>query len=442
MPAAASLLALLVASAHAISLYPTDDTYCAISFEGGKAKAPLTNETGNSSTLDVSKNHHAFVQFNAAAQLPGATVTSATLTIYFTTVTKTGNLALCLVTSPWTETFKGSTVPEPDFGEAFATIPAASVVAKKFAVIDVTPEVQAWVSGASSSDHGFAIISPDNLASVQIGAKEGAGSGYPATLQVETAAPGAAPPTNVIPVLGMVWIKPGTFVMGSPASDPDSSSVERPQTTVTLTKGFWMGAHPVTQAEYTAVIGSNPSNFSANPNNPVEEVNWAAANTYCTTLTASESAAGRLPAGWAYRLPTEAEREYCCRAGARTTRFCYGDDSGANTNNPSGGALGNYAWYEANSNLTTQPVEQKLGNAWGLMDMHGNVSEWCQDWYGNYPGGAVIDPQGPATGSARVIRGGAWYEFAQFCRSANRFANAPDEADGATGFRVVLAPSQ
>jgi formylglycine-generating enzyme required for sulfatase activity len=136
-----------------------------------------------------------------------------------------------------------------------------------------------------------------------------------------------------------------------------------------------------------------------------------------------------------YRLPTEAEWEYACRAGT-ATRFSYGDDPGY-TN------LTNYAWYDDNSGFTTHPVGQKLPNLWGLHDMHGNVWEWCQDWWSyNLPGGIAVDPQGPVTGSYRVIRGGNWRDFAWMCRSAYRYEILPDYRYGDFGFRVVLAPSQ
>ena len=223
--------------------------------------------------------------------------------------------------------------------------------------------------------------------------------------------------------------------MGSRADEPGRSSDEGPQTVVTLTKGLWMGCHEVSQAEYLAVAGSNPSIFPGDTNRPVEAVIWTQAVAYCTTLTTSERTAGRIPVGWGYRLPTEAEWEYGCRAGARTTRFGYGDDLSAT-------ALTNYAWYSTNSGDTTHPAEQKQGNAWGLMDMHGNVFEWCQDYYAAYPVGSATDPQGPATGSYRVIRGGSWGSGANFCRSARRSANNPGFGGSDIGFRVVLSPGQ
>jgi len=248
-----------------------------------------------------------------------------------------------------------------------------------------------------------------------------------------TALDHAEPPASVIPVQGMVWIRPGTFLMGSRAGEVGRFSDEGPQTSVTLTRGFWMGAHEVTQAEYLAVMGTNPSAFTGDVNRPVEQVSWNNAVAYTAALTTTERAAGRIPTSWGYRLPTEAEWEYACRAGASTTRYNFGDDASAAT-------IGNYAWYSANSGSTTQRVEQKLPNAWGLRDMHGNVREWCQDFYGAYPGGSVTDPQGPVSGSFRVIRGGGWVNTANLCRSAQRSDDIPGGTLNTIGFRVVLAP--
>ena len=252
---------------------------------------------------------------------------------------------------------------------------------------------------------------------------------------IAVATAGPEPPSGVTPILAMIWIKPGTFVMGSPDSEVDRHTNEGPQTVVTLAKGFWMGHHEVTQAEYQTVIGSNPSWFTGDLNRPVEGVSWNDATNYCRLLTAGERTAGRLPAGWGYRLPTEAEWEYACRAWT-TTRFSYGDDQGY-TN------LTNYAWYYDNSGSTVHPVGQKLANPWGLVDMHGNVSEWCQDWHGAYPGESVTDPQGPGTGLNRVIRGlGGWFGPAVYCRSASRGGSDPPGRTSGIGFRVVLAPGQ
>ncbi len=233
---------------------------------------------------------------------------------------------------------------------------------------------------------------------------------------------------------GMVWIPPGTFTMGSPSTEKDRESFEGPQTVVTITKGFWMSNYETTQAEYQSVMGSNPSSFTGDPQRPVENVSWYDATNYCGKLTARERAAGRLPAGYEYRLPTEAEWEYACRAGT-ATRFSYGDDLNYTS-------LGDYAWYSGNSGSQTHPVGKKLPNTWGLYDMHGNVWEWCQDWYGTYPGGSVTDPRGPNTGSNRVGRGGSWHDGGRYCRTANRGGINPGYRSIDLGFRPALASGQ
>jgi len=240
-----------------------------------------------------------------------------------------------------------------------------------------------------------------------------------------------APPAN------LVFIPPGTFMMGSPTNEVDREPipgiVEGPQTAVTISKGFCIGKYLVTQGEYLAVIGRNPSTFLGDTNRPVETVSWFNATNYCGKLTQNERAAGRISTNSVYRLPTEAEWEYACRAWT-STRFSYGDDPGY-TN------LTQYAWFDVNSGNTTHPVGQKLPNPRGLYDMHGNVAEWCQDWYAPYPGGITLDPQGPATGSLRIGRGGPWFRTSSNLRSAWRNGVSPDTM-GAAGFRVVLAPGQ
>jgi formylglycine-generating enzyme required for sulfatase activity len=199
-----------------------------------------------------------------------------------------------------------------------------------------------------------------------------------------------------------------------------------------------MGHHLVTQGEYQSVVGFNPSSFTGDLNLPVESVTWSDATNYCGLLTQGERAAGRLPAGWEYRLPTNAEWEYACRA-LTTTRSYWGDDLG-HTN------VGNFAWYDANSDNQLHPVGQKTANPWGLVDMQGNLWQWCQDWFDEYPGGSVTDPQGPATGiwSTRVGRGGSWYDDPTWCRSAARYDFPPTNPNypAMVGFRVVLARSR
>ncbi len=236
-------------------------------------------------------------------------------------------------------------------------------------------------------------------------------------------------PTN------MVFIPPNTFRLGSPTNETGRSTDEGPQTAVNTTHGFWMGKYEVTQREYLAVLGSNPSQFTGDLSRPVETVSWLDATNYCAKLTQQELTAGRIPPGSHYRLPTEAEWEYAARAGT-SSRFSYGDD-------PALTELTNYAWHAANSGSMTHSVGQKAPNPWGLYDTEGNVWEWCSDWQGTYPGGFETDPQGPASNAigSKITRGGAWDGFETDCRSAKRmgFGVSPFLHDFILGFRIVLA---
>ena len=235
--------------------------------------------------------------------------------------------------------------------------------------------------------------------------------------------------------LGMNWIEPGTFLMGSPEDELGRFDDET-QHQVTLTKGYWLGKYEVTQAQYEAVTGENPSKFIG-ADRPVEKVSWNDAMEFCKKLTEIEKAAGRLPEGYEYTLPTEAQWEYACRAGT-TTALNSGKNLSSQNKCPEMDEVG---WYKYNSDETTHPVGQKLPNAWGLYDMHGNVWEWCLDWYGAYPTSSVTDPKGPSTGSDRVVRGGSWNYYAYYCRSAYRNYGDPGY-HGSIGFRVALAPVQ
>ncbi|MDM8522475.1 SUMF1/EgtB/PvdO family nonheme iron enzyme [Desulfococcaceae bacterium HSG8] len=224
--------------------------------------------------------------------------------------------------------------------------------------------------------------------------------------------------------LGMkfVYIPPGTFMMGSPKGEKNRDSDEVLHK-VTLTKGFYMQTTQVTQAQWKAVTGKNPSHFEGD-NCPVEEVSWNDVKVFIKKLNKRGEGT--------YRLPTEAEWEYSCRAGTNTA-YCFGDDPKE---------LSRYAWYDGNSKGRTHPVGKLRPNAWGLYDMHGNVWEWCEDWYGDYPSGDATDPTGPDTGSDRVKRGGGWYDDAGNCRSAYRNNNSPGERHGYLGLRLALSPGQ
>ncbi len=254
--------------------------------------------------------------------------------------------------------------------------------------------------------------------------------------------------TNPNPAL-LVWIPAGTFVMGSPTNEAERNSDET-QHTVTFTRGFFMSKYLVRQGDYLSVMGRNPSQFTGNTNFPVEKVSWIDATNYCAKLTQREQAAGRLPSGWVYRLPTESEWEYACRAGT-TTAFYFG-------NAIRGGQANFDSYYEydsTNGTITTNnarvgyicrtsPVGSYAPNPWGLYDMCGNVLEWCQYWYGPYPtgNGSVIDSVAPATDSNRVLRGGSWASLGRDCRSAFRHHDSPNGRSYFVGFRPILAPGQ
>jgi formylglycine-generating enzyme required for sulfatase activity len=224
--------------------------------------------------------------------------------------------------------------------------------------------------------------------------------------------------------LALTRIPAGKFMMGSPDSEKGHFDGEGPQHEVTLSKPFYMGVTEVTQAQYEAVMDTNPSNFRGETN-PVETVSWDDATEFCKKLSEKTRQA--------VRLPTEAEWEYACRAGTATA-FSFGDADSA---------LGDYAWYSANSGNTTHPVGQKKPNAWGLYDMNGNVWEWCADWYGygygDYTNGAVRNPQGAGSGGLRVLRGGSWRNGAGSSRAAFRFFCTPDFRHYFYGFRVVVS---
>ena len=228
--------------------------------------------------------------------------------------------------------------------------------------------------------------------------------------------------------LEMILIPAGEFLMGSPDSDKDAGADERPQHRVRIAKPFYLGKYLVTQEQWQAVMDNNPSHFKG-LKNPVECVSWNDCRQFLEKLNAKIGTQGGR-----FILPTEAQWEYACRAGS-TTRYYFGDDESA---------LGEYAWYDANSGNTTHPVGGKKPNAWGLYDMHGNVWEWCQDWYdaGYYAKSALDDPMGPATGSIRVFRGGDWRGGDGRCPSAYRAGFVPGSRGSNLGLRVSRVPAE
>jgi len=227
--------------------------------------------------------------------------------------------------------------------------------------------------------------------------------------------------------LEMVLIPTGEFMMGT--SDLDGSAMlgEKPQRRVRITKPFYFGTYVVTQEQWEAVMGNNPSHFRG-PKNPVECVSWDDCQLFLGKLNTNSSARESK-----FQLPTEAQWEYACRAGS-ATKYCFGDDQAQ---------LGDYAWYDKNSTDKTHRVGEKKPNAWGLYDMHGNVWEWCQDFdsygYGESP---VDDPTPPAGLPQRVCRGGSWLCPAGFCRSVVRGHEClPAKRINDLGFRVSLIPA-
>ncbi|MBI1290336.1 SUMF1/EgtB/PvdO family nonheme iron enzyme [bacterium] len=246
------------------------------------------------------------------------------------------------------------------------------------------------------------------------------------------------------------WCPPGDFIMGSPSGlfgiggESGRDKNEGPQTRVTLTKGFWMSETSVTQAQWKAIMGTTVAQQRDKAdlswplrgqgwNYPMYYVSWSeimGEQPSGKPVPTAASFLGRLNAasGESFALPTEAQWEYACRAGT-ATRFAFGD---------SDSMLGDYAWYDDNANITTHPVGGKRANGWGLHDMHGNLWEWCLDWYADsLPGGSVTDPTGPIKGTFRVFRGGSWGDWPSLARSARRSRYAPDYRSSFLGFRFV-----
>ena len=226
-------------------------------------------------------------------------------------------------------------------------------------------------------------------------------------------------------------------MMGSPANEAGRGSDEI-QHQVTLTNGFYLGKYEVTQAQYETVMTGNseglnakPSQWPNNNDRPVERVGWNDVQVFLSRLNDMEQTAGRLPAGWKYVLPTEAQWEYACRAGT-TTAYSWGNDINSTRANYNwdGGATSGVDFKQ------TRDVGQYAANPWGFFDMHGNVNEWLYDWKADYPSGSQTNPEGPASGSNRVTRGGSWFNPGRILRSANRSYGSPSDRLYGLGFRV------
>ncbi len=222
----------------------------------------------------------------------------------------------------------------------------------------------------------------------------------------------------------LVLIHAGSFTMGSPVSESGRQDNEIPHE-VTISRSYYLCIYEVTSEQFKEVIGWSPSQFRGNQL-PVSDVSWKDAMQFCKKLSLlpDEKKEGR-----AYRLPTEAEWEYACRA-TSTTSFCCGETPEE---------LGNHAWVDEGPRSSPHPVGTKKPNRWGLYDMHGNVSEWCQDLHGEYADYAVTDPRGFGSGWGRVYRGGGFCRSAEYCRSASRAGSKESDSDWDLGFRIALS---
>ncbi len=246
----------------------------------------------------------------------------------------------------------------------------------------------------------------------------------------------------VIPYLGatMAWISPGEVRLGSPPPEQARLPNEGPRTTVVLPHGYWMSHYEISQREYQQIMEENPSEFKGQKR-PVEHVTWQQAMEFCRRITQIEQSAGRLPANYSYRLPTEAEWEYACRAGTETP-YSFGPNADHKLGNFKGGYPREHEarFVVEDEKYGTVPVGSYKANSWGLFDMHGNVGEWCWDNFNSrYPGGTEEEWSGPSDGESKVYRGGGWGSFAHQCRSAARQRLRPGTASNLVGFRFVLA---
>ena len=293
-----------------------------------------------------------------------------------------------------------------------------------------------WLRVASASANAFTVAYDSNVdvvnsrtGTIRVTAAGATGSPIDVTVVQDASNSGSHPAGTIRTFAGIdfVWCPPGVFKMGSPATETGRSSAEDPQHTVILSRGFWLSKYECTQQQWTDIMGSNPSLFQGSAygdtaNFPVEEVSYSNVQTYIGKLNTAYP-------GLNFRLPSEAEWEYACRAGT-TTRFYWGDD-------PNYTYIAIFAWLADNSADRTHACGGKGHNAWNLYDMSGNVLEWVQDWYGTYSAGTVTNPTGPLTGTTRVLRGGSWYYDDDSCRSAMRRNTSYALRNNYTGFRLA-----
>ena len=464
-------------------LPPTDDTSGTLTYNTAKPpvvmKRSLTSLNGTGTTLPVSRTRTAFVRFAVEETgMTAGTVEKARLTLYFPSVTKVGDLSLHVVTQDWEEIFTGPTRLQPAIGASFLTIPSGSVVKKQFVILDVTQQVKDWLTNPGSN-FGIAVTSPDGIVNVTIGSKEGSASGYPPLLEIEPSA--VALVAAATPPAGMVLIPAGAFTMGNTvAADTDRTDAVPVSTTVSA---FYIDVTEVTLSQWQTVqqwatlVGGYTGlaeGSGKGPNHPVQTVTWYDCVKWCNARSERE---GKTPVYYTndaqtvvyrtgnvdvtnaqvkwttkgYRLPTEAEWEKAARGGLAGKRYPWGDtisQKQANYNSatasyvydlgPNGfNAIGSVG----GTSPATSPVGSFAANGYGLNDMAGNVFEWCWDWYGTpYAGGT--DPKGPATGTYRGVRGGAWLGNAENARCANHDYYYPIEALSRNGFRSVLPPGQ
>ena len=326
------------------------------------------------------------------------------------------------------------------------SVTVGGVAAKSFVVVSST-SVTAVTPAGTVGAQSVAVTTPSGTASLASAFTYVVPTGWYTVLEqyVDAAVVTDVTLRNEIIALGLPWrvqdngtgiemllVPGGTFMMGCGLGFGECSTNDLPAHQVTLTQAFYMGKTEVTQAQWTATMGSNPSYFisySDSPSRPVEQVSW---NMIASGSTSFMSVTG-------LRLPTEAEWEHAYRAGTTTAFHSYpAQPTGFNDDT----LLANIAWYSSNSGNQTHAVATKLPNALGLYDTLGNVWEWCQDWYGSYTSANVTNPTGPASGPGRVLRGGGWYYFANNCRASMRGGWAPDSSTVTlgSGFRVARNP--